>query len=198
MAVEAALVLPLLFTMLFGIVDLSLLVRDEVSTTSATRIAARIAATGAGSGPGTCQTGPTAPVCTPESSPALAQAAADAIQRSGMSMPKASIDYILIYKANSDGFPGALTSMPTSCEGLSACVMFKWNVPLEKFKFQTGAWDSKTINGCLNQSDMVGVYMHATHKWASGIFGTSSSIDDHAVTRFEPLDPQTCAPGTHQ
>ena len=198
MAVEAALVLPLLFTMLFGIVDLSLLVRDEVSTTSATRIAARIAATGAGSGPGTCETGPDAPPCTPESSPALAQAAADAVQRSGMSMPKESIDYILIYKANDAGFPGSLTAMPSSCDGVSQCVMFKWNITLGKFKFKTGAWDSKSINGCLNQSDMVGIYLHATHDWASGIFGSAITVDDHAVSRFEPLDPQTCAPGTHQ
>jgi hypothetical protein len=197
-AVEAALVLPLLFTMLFGIVDLSLLVRDEVSTTSGTRIAARIAATGAGSGPGTCETGPDAPPCTPESSPALAQAAADAVQRSGMSMPKESIDYILIYKANDAGYPDSLSTMPTSCDGLQKCVMFKWNATLGKFKFKAGAWDSKSINGCLNQSDMVGIYLHATHHWASGIFGKSIAVDDHAVSRFEPLDPQTCAPGTHQ
>lgn len=191
--------LPILFTILFGIVDLSLLVRDEVSTTSATRVAARIAATGAGAGPGTCQTGPTAPVCTPESSPALAQAAADAIQRSGMSMPKESIDYILVYKANEDGFPGpnGSSTMPSDCAGYASCVKFSWNETDAKFRFHSGSWDSKTINGCLNQSDMVGIYMHATHQWASGIFGSALGVDDRAVSRFEPLDPQTCAPGTH-
>jgi hypothetical protein len=195
-------VLPVLFTVLFGIVDLSMLVRDEVSTTSATRIAARIAATGAGAGPGTCRTGPDAPTCTPQSSPALAQAAADAIQRSGMSMPKESIDYILIYKANDLGYPGGATNatMPTSCDGVPDCVMFSWVDDGNgggKFRFARGAWDSKSINGCLNESDMVGVYMKATHDWASGIFGKSIGVDDRAVSRFEPLDPQTCAANTH-
>jgi len=198
-AVEAALVLPILFTVLFGIVDLSMLVRDEVSTTSATRGAARIAATGAGAGPGTCSIAASAPVCTPASSPALAQAAADAIQRSGMSMPKESIDYILVFKANDGGYPGPAgnTTMPTSCSGISACVKFTWLPDDQKFRFASGSWDSKSINGCLNQSDMVGVYMHATHKWASGIFGSSIGVDDLAVSRFEPLDPQTCLPNAH-
>ncbi|GAA1768943.1 hypothetical protein GCM10009795_014000 [Nocardioides hankookensis] len=196
-AVEAALVLPILFTVLFGIVDLSMLVRDEVSTTSATRIAARIAATGAGAGPGTCVTRPSAPPCTSQFSPALAQAAADAIQRSGMSMPKDSIDYILVYKANDQGFPGTGTSMPSDCSATTDCVMFTWYDADDKFRWAGGSWDSKTINGCLNQSDMVGVYLHATHDWASGIFGSSIGVDDRAVSRFEPLDPQTCAPGTH-
>lgn len=198
-AVEAALVLPILFTVLFGIVDLSMLVRDEISTTSATRVAARIAATGAGAGPGTCPTGPNAPVCTPESSPALAQAAADAIQRSGMSMPKESIDYILVYKANDDGYPGSADedTALTSCAGFPACVMFIWDKDASKFRFDSGAWDSKTIAACLNSSDMVGVYMAATHDWASGVFGSSIGVADRAVSRFEPLDPQTCGPGDH-
>jgi len=198
-AVEAALVLPILFTVLFGIVDLSMLVRDEVSTTSATRGAARIAATGAGAGPGTCSTAPTAPVCTPASSPALAQAAADAIQRSGMSMPKESIDFILVYKANDEGYPGPAsnTTMPNSCSGMAACVKFIWLPDDQKFRFASGSWDSTTINGCLNQSDMVGIYMHATHDWATGLFGSSIGVDDRSISRFEPLDPQTCAPGSH-
>ena len=199
MAVEAALVLPILFTVMFGIVDLSLLVRDEISTTSAARVAARIAATGAGAGPGTCATGADAPPCTPQSSPALAQAAADAIQRSGMSMPKDSIDYILVYKANDKGYPGAdgNTTMPTSCAGYQNCVLFTWRDADDKFRFNSGAWASTSINGCLNQSDLVGVYLHASHTWASGIFGSTVGVDDRAVSRFEPLDPQTCAPDAH-
>ena len=36
-------------------------------------------------------------------------------------MPKDSIEYILIYKANNHGFPGARhTTMPTSCAGYAA------------------------------------------------------------------------------
>ena len=53
-AVEAALVLPLLIAMMFGIVELSLMVRDDIAMTSATRAGARVAAAAAGAGPGTC------------------------------------------------------------------------------------------------------------------------------------------------
>lgn len=197
-AVEAALVLPLLVALLFGIVELSMLVKDQIAIASATRVGARMASAAAGGGPGTCPTGVTPlPVCVPANTPALAQAAADAIQNSGMSMPKNSIDYILVFKANSNGYPGTLTSMPTSCSGVTNCVKFTWYDSLGKFKYASGTWVSTTINACLNTSDMVGIYMHATHTWVSGLFGSSVGLDDSAVSRFEPLDSQTCAPGAH-
>ena len=83
------------------------------------RTGARIASTGADHGPGTCDTSPGAPVCTSASSPALAQEAADAIQRSGIASNPDQIQYILVYKANNKGFPGAdgSTTMPADCSG---------------------------------------------------------------------------------
>jgi hypothetical protein len=194
-AVEAALVLPILFTMLFGIIELSLLVRDEISTTSATRVAARIAATGAGAGQGDCNPKP----CTPPTSPKLAQLAADALEQTGLSMPKDSIDYVLVYKANDKGYPGAVgnKTMPSSCASTPSCVMFKWIDAQDAFRYDSGAWDSTSINACVNQSDLVGIYLHSTHRWVSGLFGSSIAVSDRAVTRFEPLNVENCAPTKH-
>jgi TadE-like protein len=192
-AVEAALVMPVIATMLFGIVEVTMLVRDDVALTSASRTGARVASAAAGAGPGICESGPTAPPCTPASSPALAQAAADAIQRAGSAMPKDAIDYILVYKANSAGVPGAEGSkvMPASCAGVSNCVKFVWRDAADAFRYDSGAWDSKTINGCVNESDTLGVYIHATHTPVTGLFG-SIGLDDRAVMKFEPLSDDTC------
>ncbi len=197
-AVETALVMPLLLAVLFGIVEVSLLIRDHVAVTSAVRVGSRIASASADAGPGTCETGPTAPPCTSASSPALAQAAADAIQRAGSAMPHDSIDYILVYKANAQGFPGAAgnTTMPADCSGVPACVRFVWRDSANAFRYAGGAWDSKSINACVNESDTLGVYMRATHKGVTGIFGSSIGLADRSVMKFEPLSEDSCKPGT--
>ena len=82
-AVEAALVIPILCFLVFGMLEFGFAMRDYASVSSMVRTGARIASTGADHGPGTCETRPERPPCTPASSPALAQEAADAIQRSG-------------------------------------------------------------------------------------------------------------------
>lgn len=197
-AVEAALMTPLLLLILFGIIEMALLLRDHVAVSSAVRTGARIASASADAGPGICETGPTAPPCTPQASPAMAQAAADAIQRAGSAMPKDSIDYILIYKANDKGFPGAngSTTMPSSCSGYSSCVRFVWRDSLQAFRYAEGSWDSRSINACVNESDILGVFMKATHPFLTGMFGTSLGVADRSVMRFEPLPHDSCKPGT--
>lgn len=197
MAIEAALVLPLLLMALIGILEMSMLLKDYLAVTSTVRSGARIASASAGAGAGVCEVGSDAPPCTPASSPALAQAAADAIQREGSALSKDAIDYVLIYKANDQGYPGAngVTTMPTSCTGIANCVRFTWRDSLDAFKYAGGAWDSKTINACVNESDAVGVYLHATHKFATGMFGVTFPVADRTVMRFEPLSEETCKPG---
>ena len=203
-ALEAALVMPILLIVVLGIIELGFLMRDHNVVVSNTRVAARIASTGAGAGPATCYTYTGAPVCTPTSAPALAQLAADAIQRSGSAMPVDQIKYILVYKANDRGFPGAdgATTMPTSCSGYSNCVRFVWRPTQDKFRYSDGSWNSSTISACFpgtsqNPLDRVGVQMVADHKTFTGLFGSSIQLEDHAVMNFEPLATQTCAAGSH-
>ena len=143
---------------------------------------------------------PGAPVCVPANVPALAQAAADAIQRAGSAMPVDQIEYLLVYKANSSGFPGADSNltMPTSCAGFSNCVMFKWRPTENKFRYNSGSWVSTTINACFpGNLDRVGIALSAQHKTFTGLFGSQLTLKDHAVMNFEPLPAQICAAGAH-
>lgn len=207
-AVEAALITPLLVLLVFGIIEFSFVLRDYTVVSSDVRNAARIASTGAGDGPGTCDTYTGAPTCTPASSPALAQAAADAIQREGSAMPTNNINYILVYQANSKGYPCSSsactdtgTTMPTNCSGYSNCVRFTWqpnaNAGAGAFRYTDGTWNSSTISACFpgnstNPLDRVGVYMNASHKMMTGLFGSSVTITDHATFDFEPLPSSSC------
>jgi hypothetical protein len=201
-AVEFALVAMLLITLVFGIIEFSLLLRDYVSVGSAVRQGARIASAEAGAGPATCLTYPvgvTPPPCSPTTAPKLAQDAADAIQIEGSAMPKGNIDEIWVYKANTSGFPGSATDM-ASATCSTNCVRYTWIAANGRFQYASGTWNSSTINACPSASDSVGVIMKATHRYIIGLFGTSTSLTDRAVMLFEPLGQTAtsgCAAGTH-
>jgi hypothetical protein len=207
-AVEAALITPILVLLVFGIIEFSFVLRDYGVVSSDVRVGARIASTGAGSGPGTCDTYKGAPPCTSASSPALAQLAADAIQREGSAMPPNEINYILVYKANTKGFPctsstctDSNTTMPTTCSGYSSCVKFVWQASVNSgsggFRYSSGAWASSSISACFpgnatNPLDRVGVYMNATHGMMTGLFGKKLTLQDRSVFDFEPLPTASC------
>jgi Flp pilus assembly pilin Flp len=202
-AVEAALITPILVLLVFGIIEFSFLLRDYSVVASDVRSGTRIASTGAGTGPGTCEVYTGAPPCLGTSAPALAQMAADAIQREGSAMVPSSINYILVYKANDKGYPGAngSTTMPSNCSGVASCVRFTWQPNAGggtgAFRYADGTWNSSTISACFpgnatNPLDRVGVYMNATHRMMTGLFGSSITISDHAAFDFEPLPTATC------
>jgi len=203
-ALEAALTFPILLIILLGIIEFTFLMRDHAVVVSDTRLAARIASTGANAGIGTCETGPTAPPCVPANVPKLAQQAADSIQRAGSAMPVDQIQYLLVYKANAQGYPGTdgNTTMPSSCSGYASCVKFVWRPNQNAFRYNSGSWDPKTISACFpgtgsNQLDRVGIDLVAKHRNFTGMFGTYLTLEDHAVMNFEPLPTQFCASGAH-
>jgi hypothetical protein len=197
-AVEAALVTPVLFLLVVGIIEMSLLMRDTVAATSAVRVGGRVASVSAGAGPGKCQASTNPPPCAPANTPALAQAAADAIQRGGSALPKDQIDYILVYRANSDGYPMPQGNTTLSCG--TNCVKYVWDDGLNKFRYGGGSWVSTSINACVNHAnrDAVGVAMVAEHPWVTGLFGSSIDLRERTVMNFEPLPSEQCLPGTHQ
>jgi Flp pilus assembly pilin Flp len=197
-AVEAALITPILVLLVFGIIEFSFVLRDYQVVSSDVRAGARIASTGAGSGPGTCESYVGAPPCTNGNAPALAQLAADAIQREGSAMPPNAINYILVYKANDSGLPGTATTMPANdCGGAASCVKFTWVPAQSAFRYSSGTWNSTTISACFpgnttNPLDRVGVYVNTTHRMITGLFGSTLSIKDRTVMDFEPLPTTSC------
>ena len=205
-AVEAALVTPLVLLMLIGMVEFSFALRDYVSVSSAVRTGIRTATTNSAlvSGNGSCESAspalPVPPPCSPTDTPAFAQLAAAAIQQTGTAMPKDSIDYVFVYKANDKGYPGpnGTTTMPSSIADCAAsttpCVAYVWQDSRDRFRYAGGSWTANTINACPTTADTVGVYMHATHKFVSRLFGASLALGDRAVMRFEPLPSTICGP----
>lgn len=203
-AVEAALITFPVSLLVFGMIEFSFALRDYVAVTSSVRTGARIASTAAAAGPGTCTDIPDAPTCTPAGSPALAQMAADAIQSAGSAMPPDSIRYILVYRANSKGYPGAEgnTAVPATCSGVSNCVRFTWRPTLNKFRYAEGSWNSTSISACFPGTtakplESVGVAMVADHKFLTGLFGSSITLTDRASLNFEPLPTATCGANEH-
>lgn len=196
--VEAALLTPLLALILFGIIEMSLFMRDVASVSSAAHVGARTASVGAGAGPGTCQASANPPPCSPASVPALAQAAADAIQRAGTAMPQDQTNWIIVYRANPGGYPFPTGNTSAVCS--TDCVKYVWDAGLDKFRYASGAWTSSQINACINDPARmsVGVIMNATHTWVTGLFGNGAGVQERSVMSFEPLANDQCKPGLHQ
>lgn len=197
MAVETALVLIPVMLLLVGIIEFALAYRDNVAVTSAARTGVRVASSGPDDGPCVPSLADETP-CPPLAVPNLAQNAANAIARAGTALPRESIRYIMVYKANANGYPGALTSLPNSCAGVLNCVMYTWKPAQNQFRYTSGTWPSATINACFpNNVDSVGVNVVADHDFLTGLFGGGLTLSEHSVMQFEPLLPATCAAGAH-
>jgi hypothetical protein len=202
-AVEAALVLPLLLLLVLGIIEFTFVMRDFVAVTSATRSGARIASASAAAGQQVCDSGETGTECSNASAPELAKLAANAIQLQGSALNKDQINYLLVYKANAKGYPGTLTGWGSSpladCRTAGACVAYTWVKATDKFKYSAtnGSWTTSTVNACVSNSDSVGIYVNSTHPYITRMFGSSLTVSDRTVMRFEPLTATTCAAGTH-
>jgi hypothetical protein len=202
-AVEAALVTPVLVLFIIGIIEFSFVLRDYVSITSASRSGSRIASANAGAGVQVCDSGETGTACSNTGAPQLAKLAANAIQNQSTALNKDTINYLLIYKSNSKGFPGSLNAWSSDpiadCRSAGACVEYVWVKASDKFKYVpgNGSWTSTTINACVSNSDSVGVYLNATHPYMTKMFGSSITVADRTTMRFEPLQATTCAAGQH-
>lgn len=197
-AVELAIVLPVLLLLLMGMLEFAFVMRDNQAVSSAVRTGVRTAATGAGNG---CVQG-SGSTCVPS----LAVAAANAMDKAGVGLPKGTIDSFIVYKANSNGFPGTGTTMPARGQcGVSAsypnCVEFIWdqtqNLGAGGFVRSNGFWNSSQINACLPTPDQVGVFMRVNHPFMTRMFGATITVSDRAVMRFEPLAANACAANQH-
>ncbi|MGA9146891.1 MAG: TadE/TadG family type IV pilus assembly protein [Candidatus Nanopelagicales bacterium] len=171
-AVEAALIFPVLVLMLFGIVEFSLFLRDHVALSAAVRSGARTAS------------------AEPRMSTFSADAAG-AVLRAGTGMPFSSVEEMWVYESNAGGYPtnggstSATTGAFTSCT--DRCVVFHYSGG--SFTTTSDTWSHTLVNACPGDVDMtnVGVFIKANHRFVSGIFGNTVDITDHAVLRFEPI-----------
>lgn len=188
-AVEAALIFPVLILLIFGMLEFALLARDHVATTSLVRAGARIASAEAKAGQDPSQ----------PNTPVFASDASLAIQRQGSALPKDNINFIWVYKANAAGFPGSQRDFASCPAG--SCVEYRWDKALDKFTYRAGSWRASAINSCAGKDasgnekgDYVGVYLNGTHKSITGVIpGFTRTVSDYAVMKFEPTVSANCA-----
>lgn len=193
--VEAALVTPVLMLMVFGIVELAFLLKDDVAVTSLVRQGGRTASSALAAHQGqSSATSPwcVTPTCSSGRAPELADLTALAMQRAGSALPGGSIRELWIYKAASDGYPIGNSGKFVNCS--TDCVIYQWDAQDNRFAYYSGTWTASDINACSGDTlDSVGVYLRATHTFVTGLFSHSVDISDHAVFTFEPLIPTVCA-----
>ena len=209
-AVEFALVALLLFTLLFGIIEFGLAIRDKIGVTSAVRTGGRVAS----AEPKACDLG--SPGCgsdsvmdTPNGVSSMVRDGALATTAALTGIPEDSIQQLWIYEAGADGHPTTATlGTPSSCT--TKCVWYRyqpdyvWTDPATglsvtgRFRYQNGSWRSTQINACPGvNGTSVGVYLKVRHEFILGgvIGGASVDLSDYAAFRFEPQPTLVGLPG---
>ena len=173
MAVEAAIIFPLLILLVFGIIEFSLLLRDYVSLNSLVRQGTRVAAT------------------LPRLDPALndgkdlADVVVEAMNQAGNALPRDTFEELWVYEADGNGFPLG-TSGFTSCT--TNCGIYRPDVNGDFTRVKDTNWDWQTQNACPDSDiDSVGVWLKIKHQPVTGLFFGDISISDYAVTNFEPI-----------
>lgn len=184
-AIEAALLVPLLVIIAFGMIETALLLRDHVNATSLARAGARVASSEPRFG--------TVAGHASLTGPSFAVDAADSMERAASTLPRTAIDYIYIYRAD------PTTGQPLSaCPGID-CLYYRWNdqpAPNGRFVYQASnvpnAFNPASINACLGDpnAQFVGVSVQVNHPWLVRFFpGTGTKVTARAVMKFEPLLP---------
>lgn len=171
-AVEAAIVFPILIVILFGIVEFAMALRDHVALSAAARSGARTAS------------------AEPRMS-TFATDAVGAVGKAGTTLPLGVIQELWVYEANAGGYPtnGGSTSATTGDFTSCATKCIKYSKSGQNYVQTGGSWSHDTVNACPGDAGMtnVGVYLKARHDFVTGLFGANMTITDHAVLRFEPI-----------
>lgn len=180
-AVEAALIFPLLVLLVFGIIEMALLMRDYVALSSLVRAGARTAS------------------AEPRSASMIDDTVL-AMERAGSALPKDAYEELWIYRATAAGYPvGNSSANPFGTCGTD-CVKYAWNDTRDTFGRVSGTWDPNSINACAGDPNAmaVGVYLKASHQFVTHMFLNDIHMSDYAVLKFEPVatysSSQPCKP----
>ncbi len=171
---EFAIILPLLIAITFGIIEYSDAYHDSAIASDAARAGGRV-----GSALAT-DTG-------------YATSIADAVDAALATLPSDSPQELWIYKANVNGYPGSGSNF-SSCA--ANCIRYLWNANTQSFDTgnpQGGGWPASSHQVCTEPFDELGVYVKINHKFFTVLFGSSVTLTDHSVFRFEPVPTSVCA-----
>lgn len=170
-AVEAALVTPLLLLLLFGIIEFGMVFKDWLTITSSVRAGARIAS------------------AEPRNNNFAIDAAAQ-VAREGSAIDMSTVTKLWVYKADASGQPVGVSSDFSSC---SACVRFTWNASTKSFDVAYNGWSATTQNACAGDPgrNSVGVYLEADHQAFTGLIFDHLKLSSNTVMSLEPIPTAT-------
>jgi hypothetical protein len=164
-AVEAAIITPVLFLLLFGIIEFGLVFKDQLAITSAVRSGARIAS----------------------AEPRIATFATDAasaVAREAGAVDMSKVTALWIYQADpSTGHPINAGSTFDSCA--TNCIQFKWSG--SGFTQTSGSWPASSQNACQGSQQSVGVYLAYDHMAVTKAIFNTMGLNSYTVMRFEPI-----------
>jgi Flp pilus assembly protein TadG len=165
-AVETALVSVILCTLLFGIIECSLLMKDWLAVSASARAGARMA------------------VSEPRLA-GFAQDAANQVTSSVSDLTMSASDRLWVYKADTHGMPASGTF--ASCA--NPCVQFRWDPATQAFVNLAGSYDPLSQNACAGSAsnDSIGVYLKVTHHPLTGWLFGNLTVAESTVMRLEPM-----------
>jgi hypothetical protein len=175
-SVEAALIMPLVLLLTFGIVEFGTYWNTGHTVNEAARSGARLGATKAR-----------------ELGYADDMVAVITERLSGINTD--AIQYLTIYKAD------PVTGDPVTGDVLTCtedCYRYSWNITEDEFVADgTAEWPALEQSACgtTGHNDYVGVYLEADWTSPSGIFGDSRTVSETSIVRLEPVPlTELCEP----
>ncbi|MDY7100571.1 MAG: TadE family protein [Actinomycetota bacterium] len=168
MAVEAAIITPLIVLLFFGILEFGLLFRSTLTFSNAVRSGVRTA------------------VALPRVDGyeiSTAQAVAAALDGIGDD----SVDTLTVYRADPDsGEP--VTGDFDTCS--TDCWRFDWNPATREFVPIAGTgWPASEQAACGSEedTDFLGVHIKGKYSFVTGFFGVDQTLTERSIMRLEPL-----------
>jgi Flp pilus assembly protein TadG len=176
--VEFALVLPLLISIVFGIVEFGLFFRDYLTVANTTRTGARVGSAAGSSYDADYQI-------------------LQAIKSAATALPTGAnaIEDISIFKSSaSDGTVPAACKTASQTSQCNHYTKTDLSRPITEFGCLASSPDKYWCPTTRSDSqsagtDYVGVYLKMTHTFATSLFGPSKTITDTVVMRIEPKRP---------
>lgn len=170
-AVEAALVMPILVALVFGIVEFGMYFKDSLAVSNAVRAGVRIAS----------------------AEPRIehfATDAADSVAREATALSMGDVAELWVYQADDAGIPVGDTGRFQSC---TSCVKYSWDAGAGSFREISDTWPHTAHNACIPEEGgtdrrmSIGVYLRYRHESTTHLFMDEMEIRDHAVMKFEPI-----------
>ncbi|HEX7094803.1 MAG TPA: TadE family protein [Acidimicrobiales bacterium] len=168
MLIEAAIVMPLLLTLVMGIIEFGMVFSDMQTVGASTRAGARAAVAYSRQANYDVQA-------------VNAVASALTARTSGTPIE------MWIYKVGSSG------NDPASPGCSSQCQHYLWNDATKSWDLQPGSvWAYDDMNACTLPLDELGVRVRVKHHMLTGLFGDSITLTDTTVMRLEPQPLSVC------